>query len=85
MCVSIENVGRGDRYLDSMVPAVAPHLWWLAIADFLVYVTIDRAKTVVSHCGRWSPPEVPFRCVLGFDQLLHKVTNIVLAIVLVLL
>ena len=65
--------------------AVAPHLWWLAIVDFLVHVAIDRSKTAVSHWGRWPPTEAPFWWVLGFDQLLHQVTNIILATALVLL
>jgi len=59
--------------------AVAPRLWWLALADLVVHWTIDRTKTLVSHRGGWRVEQAPFWWVIGFDQFLHQVTNIALA------
>ena len=65
--------------------ALAPHLWWLAGVDIVVHFAIDRSKTLAAHWGRWQPDQAQFWWLLGFDQLLHQVTNIALATAFVLL
>ena len=68
----------------ALVLFVAPALWWLALIDFAVHVAVDRSKTAVSHWGKWQPSDKHFWWLLGFDQFLHQVTNIVLATIIVL-
>lgn len=57
---------------------VAPHLWWLCLVDFTIHISIDRAKTLVGRVGRWNPGQVQFWWLLGFDQMLHGLTDIAL-------
>ena len=55
---------------------VAPRLWWLALVDFAIHFSVDRAKSVVARKGRWTPADVQFWWLLGFDQMLHALTDI---------
>ena len=58
---------------------VAPHLWWLALVDVVIHAAVDRGKaTVVNRCY-WDFTKAQFWWLLGFDQLLHQITNIALA------
>lgn len=63
----------------SIALLVRPSLWWLAVADLLVHAAIDRAKTMVARRGRWEARQAQFWWLMGFDQLLHQLTNIALA------
>ena len=56
--------------------AIAPRLWWLALADLVVHAAIDRGKSVTGHWGRWEIGQGAFWWLMGFDQFLHQVTNI---------
>lgn len=58
---------------------VAPRLWWLALVDFGIHFAVDRAKSVIGHRGGWSPEDVRFWWLIGFDQFLHQLTNLGLA------
>lgn len=58
---------------------VAPRLGWLALADFAIHFTVDRAKSVLGHRGGWSPQDVRFWWLIGVDQFLHQLTNLGLA------
>jgi hypothetical protein len=58
--------------------AVAPRLWWLALVDFAVHFTIDRGKGLMCR-GRWTPADKAFWWILGLDQYLHQLTNILIA------
>ncbi len=64
---------------------VAPHLWWLALVDFGIHFAVDRGKTLLGRWGRWSPHDARYWWLFGFDQLLHQLTNIGIALALVLL
>jgi hypothetical protein len=55
--------------------AVAPALWWLALADFAVHFTVDRAKAAPTWGGRWKPNEPYFWWALGADQMVHHLTH----------
>lgn len=59
--------------------AVAPRLWWLALADFGLHFAVDRAKSVLGHHGGWTQADVRFWWLVGFDQFLHQLTNLGLA------
>lgn len=63
--------------------AVAPQLWWIALVDFAVHFAIDRAKTLVSQATGWPVEDARFWWLMGFDQFLHQLTNIGLALLLV--
>ena len=68
-----------------MVLVVAPRLWWLAVVDFAIHITVDRAKALVGQHGDWRVDQPRFWWLLGIDQFLHQVTNIGLAAAIVLL
>lgn len=61
-----------------------PGLWWLALVDLAVHGAIDRGKTLVAHRTRYATTDPRFWWLMGFDQFLHQVTNIVLVVLLVL-
>ncbi len=63
--------------------AIAPRLWWLALVDFVIHSCVDRGKSLTLQWGRWDTTRALFWHLLGFDQFLHQVTNIGLAIALV--
>jgi hypothetical protein len=65
--------------------ALAPHLWWLALVDAALHFGIDRSKSLLARSGGWQPAQCQFWWVLGFDQLLHQLTNIGIATALLLL
>lgn len=54
---------------------VAPRLWWLALVDGAIHFAVDRAKTLVGRMGAWTPTDVRFWWLLGFDQMLHGLTD----------
>jgi hypothetical protein len=61
--------------------SAAPRLWWLAAVDFAVHFVIDRGKTLVGRIGCWTNQDARYWWLLGFDQLLHQITNVLLAAV----
>jgi hypothetical protein len=65
--------------------AFKPALWWLALADLAVHGLVDRAKALACRRGGWDPSRREFWWLLGFDQLLHQLTNIALAAAFVML
>ena len=68
-----------------IVLVARPDLWWLAPADFAVHAVIDRAKALASLRLRWPVSDPRFWWLMGFDQLLHQVTNIVVGTLIVVL
>ena len=61
-----------------IVLLVAPRLWWLALVDMGLHAPIDRGKTLIARRGGWDAQRVEFWWLIGFDQLLHQITNIAL-------
>lgn len=68
-----------------IVLATRPALWWLGLIDFGIHIAIDRAKTITALRCRFQPTQAKFWWLLGFDQLLHQLTNIALAAAILLL
>ena len=68
-----------------IVLIVAPRLWWLALVDLAVHFVVDRGKTMLGRWGRWGPDDARYWWLFGFDQLLHQLTNIGLALALLVL
>lgn len=66
----------------AIVLVVEPRLWWLAAVDFAVHMAIDRAKSLVGQRTRWGPTDTRFWWLLGFDQCLHQLTCVGLAVAL---
>lgn len=64
---------------------VAPRLWWLALIDLVVHLAVDRGKTSLARWGQWKPDQSQYWWLLGFDQLVHQLTNIGFAAALILL
>ena len=69
----------------AIVLAVSPRLWWLAIVDLAVHLSVDRGKSLLGQSGAWKPDQPQFWWLLGLDQLVHQLTNICLAAAIVLL
>ena len=68
-----------------ILAVVSPRLWWLAIVDFGIHFAIDRGKAMIAATSRWQPSQPQFWWLLGFDQMLHQLTNIALALAIMLL
>jgi hypothetical protein len=69
----------------AIILIVAPRLWWLALIDLVVHFAIDRGKSLVGRWGRCGPQDARYWWLFGFDQLLHQLTNIGLALALLVL
>lgn len=55
---------------------VAPALWWLALADFVIHFIMDRIKSGPKYLGRFNDVHrAPFWIALGFDQMVHHLTH----------
>ena len=61
---------------------VAPSLWWLAVAEFIVHAGLDRLKVVVGAKAHLDAGQAEFWWLLGFDQFLHQLTNVVIVFAL---
>lgn len=63
---------------------VNPSLWWLAGADFVIHFMMDRIKSGPRYLGRFSDRSRPgYWNALGFDQMVHHLTHLWIAWVLV--
>jgi hypothetical protein len=66
------------------IAAVAvPHLWWLGLVDFAAHFVIDFGKAAIGRRTKWQPSDAAFWNLFGFDQMLHHLTGLALAIWLV--
>ncbi|UDL94711.1 MULTISPECIES: DUF3307 domain-containing protein [Lichenihabitans] len=55
-----------------------PKLWWFAPLELVVHAVIDRAKAVVGRRAALDAGQAEFWWLLGFDQFLHHLTNILI-------
>jgi hypothetical protein len=62
--------------------ALAPRLWFLALADFVVHLIIDRAKGFCVAKFNVTMDHQWFWWLIGIDQALHHLTGFGLAVVL---
>jgi hypothetical protein len=65
-----------------LVLAIAPKLWFLGPIDFLLHLTIDRAKGASTVAFAITPDNRWFWSLIGTDQALHHLTNFALAVVI---
>lgn len=61
---------------------ISPSLWWLALIDIAVHGLIDRGKALITHRKKFPLTDARFWWLMGFDQMLHQITNVVLVGVL---
>ena len=61
---------------------LAPSLAWLAVVDFFVHLSIDRAKGVIGRRFGLTTKSTYFWWLLGFDQFLHHATHAVFVVML---
>jgi hypothetical protein len=59
-------------------------LWWLAPLDFAIHFATDRFKSSPIFFGRFSDPKkAMYWSVFGVDQMIHHLTHIYLAYVII--
>ena len=59
---------------------VAPRFWFVAVIDFLIHITIDRAKGLCSSSFGMTTEHPWFWTLIGVDQALHHLTGFALSI-----
>jgi hypothetical protein len=63
-----------------LILIISPHFWFVGLIDFVIHITVDRAKGLcvstfnVTHEHQW------FWWLIGIDQALHHLTGFFLAI-----
>ncbi|MBX9934899.1 MAG: DUF3307 domain-containing protein [Methylobacterium sp.] len=55
---------------------VEPRLWWLCLVDFSIHAAIDKAKATIGRRLALIPSQARFWWLMGFDQLLHGLTDL---------
>ena len=68
----------------SIILAVNPAYWWLALLDGVTHFIMDRIKSGPSYLGRFKDANSSaFWNALGFDQMVHHLTNFYMVFVMV--
>lgn len=63
---------------------IDPAYWWLALVDFSIHFLMDRLKAGPRYLGRFNDPQKSsFWISLGFDQMIHHLTDILIIWILV--
>lgn len=60
-----------------------PSLWWLMFVDMVIHFIMDRIKASKDLLGRWKHDEKPYWMVLGVDQTVHGLTDLLVLYLLV--
>jgi hypothetical protein len=63
-----------------LILIVAPKFWFVAIVDFLIHITVDRAKGICSSTFAMTMEHPWFWTLIGVDQALHHLTGFGLSI-----
>lgn len=63
-----------------LILIVAPRFWFVALIDFAIHITVDRAKGLVSVNFHVNQEHPWFWTVIGVDQALHHLTGFALSI-----
>lgn len=58
----------------------APKFWFVALIDFAIHITVDRAKGLTSSTLGMTPEHPWFWTLIGIDQALHHLTGFGLSI-----
>ena len=61
---------------------LSPSHIWLAAVDFVIHFAIDRTKGVLNRACAADPTKTAFWWLIGVDQTLHHLTDIVFAVVI---
>ena len=61
-----------------IILVLSPGLWWIAPIEFVLHAVIDRVKALVGAHAHLDATQAEFWWLLGFDQFLHHLTNIVI-------
>ncbi len=64
----------------ALILAVAPRFWFLALIDFAIHITVDRAKGLCASTFDVHLEHPWFWTLIGVDQALHHLTDFGLAI-----
>ena len=57
-----------------------PRLWWVAPVEFVVHAVIDKGKVAVGHRKALDPTMTEYWWLVGFDQFLHQITNVLIVL-----
>ena len=63
-----------------LILIVAPKFWFVAVIDFFIHITVDRAKGLCSSTFGMTPEHPWFWTLIGIDQALHHLTGFGLSI-----
>ena len=63
-----------------LILIVAPKFWFVAVIDFFIHITVDRAKGLCSSTFGMTPEHPWFWTLIGVDQALHHLTGFGLSI-----
>ena len=64
----------------ALILIIAPKFWFVAVIDFAIHITIDRAKGLCSSTFCITPEHPWFWTLIGVDQALHHLTGFGLSI-----
>ena len=64
----------------TLILIVAPKFWFVAVVDFLIHITVDRAKGLCSSTFGVNYEHPWFWTLIGVDQALHHLTGFGLSI-----
>ncbi|MDO9560589.1 MAG: DUF3307 domain-containing protein [Bradyrhizobium sp.] len=64
----------------TLILIIAPKFWFVAVIDFLIHITIDRAKGLCTSTFGVTYEHPWFWTLIGVDQALHHLTGFGLAI-----
>lgn len=63
-----------------LILIIAPRFWFLAFVDFVIHITVDRAKGLCSSTFEMTLEHPWFWTLIGVDQALHHMTDFGLSI-----
>lgn len=63
-----------------LILIIAPRFWFLAFVDFVIHITVDRAKGLCSSTFEMTLEHPWFWTLIGVDQALHHLTDFGLSI-----
>jgi hypothetical protein len=64
----------------TLILIIAPKFWFVAIVDFLIHITVDRAKGYTTSTFGVTIEHPWFWSLIGIDQALHHLTGFGLSI-----
>lgn len=69
-------------FTTTIVSFFRPSLWWLGLLDAFIHFTMDRIKASPNLLGRFKPDNKYFWWALGFDQMVHHLTDLLVVFLL---